>query len=235
METTQPEADTSTDDKAPGEWINHGALEGDQKRQVSQVLELAKARFRNLLKQTFDEPDAKAAGRKKKKETKQQAAAAAVDAFADVAGLTLEQLAMMQIACITQGVVDCSTRAALEPRPEDEADDAGGYAGRASLPLDARRSHRHAELFDVTHLAHASARLMDTVARIKGERGARHAFTYEHLHRHVSAAAAPSADAPETVNETPEQRAAGIADIVFNGIRIVSEPDEVPSPSQATA
>jgi hypothetical protein len=238
--STQPSPQSTPDDDIkPEDWVDGGPLEGDEKQQAQQVLELAKKRFRDMLKQTFDDPHFKAASREKKKTSRKRAAATAVDAFADVAGLSLEELAMMQIACLTQGVVDCATRAALEPHPGDDDDEdmqSGHRRFTQRPPGDPRRTHRHAELFDSTHLAHASARLMDSVmrSRSEGARHTQHAFTYEHLHRHVmAAAAAEGAGAPEPVEKTTEERAASLTDIVFSGIRVRPESaGPTPSPSE---
>jgi hypothetical protein len=229
-EPYEDEDDIAEDSKE--EWSNQ-RLEGDMDRQADQLVALAKARFHRMLKESFDRPAFKAASRKKKKTSNQRVAAKAIDAFADVSGLSLDQLAMMQLACLTQGVVDCSTRAALQSPPGDDDNDSEAGASRftSRVPGDARRSQRHAELFDATHLAYASARLMETVARYNGE-GSRHAFTYEHLHRHVAATVAEQGpDGPEEAEKTSDERAASLTDMMFEGIKLTPAPIDTPSPS----
>lgn len=217
----------------PDDRESHPLHGDDPEEHAKQVTELAKARFRKWLKQGLESTAEK---RKAKTRSRRRASTATtVNALADVAGLSIEEQLQMQIACLTQSVFECTTRAAAQLPPEDEDNEGGGRYGARTPPDDARRSYRSVELFSQSHLAHATARLVDTVHRIEGGEIVRHAFTYEHLHRHAATAAQTPAEkeAPEKpLDETADE----ITNTIFEDVVITRDPpDEDPSPSPIAA
>src|SRR5262249_9494728 len=157
--------------------------------QVEGVMRVAKARFGQMLEESLKRGEISEPDREQRRARRQ---ADFFDALAKVAGMTPEEQVNVQIACLTQGVLDCAMRVAGSPEYEDE-DQKEKKPSRdqrvPAFPPDARRSFRSAEIHNQAQLAHATARLMETISPIGGAT-IRHEFSYEHLHRHM-----PSAEA----------------------------------------
>ena len=215
------EMDEQQDQEEP-KWERQ-KLDGETPEEhAKQVLEIAKERFRKMIREGL-EGDKFA---KPKRKRKRRLGAEAFDAISHVAGFTMEEQLMTQIACLTQGVLDCTARASAEFTP-DEDDDDDGYSRRSQATPDARRSNRAAELDSQTRLANAAARLVDTVGRIQGKAHVRHEFTYRHLDRRHPKA---PVEEPEPPEPTPEQRADDITEIMFSDIKITSGGEDPPPP-----